>query len=177
MAAGGVALTCAAADGQLCSSLLVIVAQASDTSPTNNPRRAVDGTNATFSLTGDVPGSYWTAELGRPYSLTRIELVNRPAPYDPEMGGLTLRLFNMDDQLVFQTDLTNPGSGSTRVVTLPAGLRARSLWIGLSGSQTNGGGNHRVGLAEVRLFGDLTMPYGPEPVVAPTNAVSVFQSS
>src|SRR5438034_321744 len=141
MAMGGVAFTCAATDGQLGSLLLVRVAQSSDASPTNNPLSAVDGTNATFSLTADVPGSYWTAELGRPYWLTRIELVNRTAPYDPEMGGLTLRLFNMDDQLVFQTDLTNPGPGGTRVVSLPDGLRARSLWVGLIGSQTNGGGN------------------------------------
>lgn len=177
MAMGGVALTCVAADGQLRSSLLVRVAQSTDASPTSGPLSAVDGTNATFSLTADVPGSYWTAELGRPYSLTRIGLVNRTAPYDKEMGGLTLRLFNMDDRVVFQAGLTNPGSGGTRVVNLPAGLRARSLWIGLSGSETNGGGNHRVGLAEVRLFGDLTMPYGPAPVVAPTNVVSVSQSS
>src|SRR5436190_167868 len=87
MAMGVVALTCVAANGQLRSSLFVRVAQSSDASPTNNPLRAVDGANATFSLTADVPGSYWSAELGRPYLLTRLEVVNRTAPFDTEMSG------------------------------------------------------------------------------------------
>src|SRR4051812_33382940 len=166
-------LTCGGAIGQIGSSTFVPVAQSSDGSPASGARNALDTNNATFSLTADLPGSYWTAELGRPYSLTRVELVNRTAPADQEMNGLTLRLFNLDDQIVFQTGLTNPGSGGTRIVNLPAGLRARTLWIGLLGTQTNGGGFRRVGLAEVRMFGDVTMPYGPDPYAAPTNVVRV----
>jgi len=166
-----------AADGQLGGALFVAVAQSSDGSATNGAALALDGLNPTFSLTADVPGSYWTASLGRPYVLKRLELVNRTAPSDREMAGLTLRLLDIDDQIVYQTGLTNPGSGLTNLFTWPAGLRARSLWIGLSGSQTNGGGNHRVGLAEVRLYGDLAIPYGPPFWAASTNSYRVYQSS
>ena len=166
-----------ATEGQLPLSLFVRVAQSSDAVSTNAASRALDGTNGTFSLTADAPGSWWTAELGRPYQLTRIEVANRSAPGDVAMTGLTLRLLNMDDQVVFQTILTNPGSAATNIVSLPAGLQARSLWIGLPGTQTNGAGNYRVGLAEVRAFGVLNMPFGPEPVVAASNQVRVWQSS
>ena len=168
-----------AAEGQLPPSLWVRVVQSSDASAANTAAAAVDGASGTFSRTANTPGSFWTASLGRPYSLTRIELVNRPAPDDAEMRGLTLRLFNLDDQVVFQTNLVNPGSGATSLLNLPVGLSARSLWIGLPGTQTNGAGNYRVGLAEVRLFGLLNMPYGPEPILPQTNtnAVRVWQSS
>jgi len=127
-----------AADGQLGKSLFVAVGQSSDASATNGAALALDGANTTFSLTADIPGSYWTASLGRPYLLKRLELVNRTTPNDKEMAGLTLRLLDLDDQVVFQAGLTNPGSGLTNVFTWPAGQRARSLWVGLSGSQTNG---------------------------------------
>ena len=173
----GVTLAAGAAEGPLPASLFVRVAQSGEATPTNAAARAMDSAAGTFSLTTDTPGGFWTAELGRPYTLTRIELVNRPAPQDVEMGGLTLRLYQMDDQVVFQTNLTNPGAGATRVVTLPPGLSARSIWIGLPGSETNGAGNYRVGLAEVRTFGVLNMPFGPEPVAAITNGVQVWQSS
>lgn len=153
------------------------VRQSSDANSANRAFMAVDGATATYSLTGNEPGSYWLAELGRPYPLERIEVVNRPAPADVALSGLTLRLFNLDDQVVFQTGLTNPGSGGIVIVGLPPGTEARSLWIGLSGAQTNGAGDYRVGLAEVRLFGQTGLPYGPGPVTASTNAVRVWQSS
>ena len=174
---GVAAWPCGAADGRLPVSRFVRVAQSSDAGPNNRAGKALDGTNGTFSLTANTPGSYWTAELGRPYGLDRIELVNRDAPNDNEMAGLNLDLFDIDDQVVFQIGLTNPGPGATQTVILPTGLRARALWIGLTGSQTNGGGNYRVGLAEVRLFGDLRMPFGPDPVAPPTNTVRAYQSS
>ena len=163
--------------GQLSSSLFVRVTQSTDAASTNTAARAVDGANLTYSLTSNQPGSYWLGELGRPYQLTQIALVNRTATNHAEMGGLTLRLLNMDDQVVFQTGLTNPGSGGTNVVSLPTNLWARSVWIGLPGTQTNGAGNYRVGLAEVRAFGVLNLPYGPEPATPATNVVSVWQSS
>ena len=166
-----------AADGQLGTNLFVTVAQSSDASATNSAVRAFDGVNTTFSLTADLPGSYWTASLGRPYLLKRLELVNRTTPNHKEMAGLTLRLLNLDDQVVYQTNLTNPGSAQTNVLTWPAGLPTRSLWVGLTGSQTNGGGNHRVGLAEVRAYGDLAIPYGPPYWIPMTNNFRVYQSS
>lgn len=172
-----VVVKCQAAEGQIASSLFVRVTQSSDGSATNAASRAMDAQNGTFSLTADAPGSYWLAELGRPFLLTRIEVVNRSAPSDVEMDGLTLRLLNMDDQVVFETGLTNPGSAATQVVNLPENTKARIVWIGLPGTQTNGAGNYRVGLAEVRAYGVLNTPYCPEPIVAPTNALQVWQSS
>lgn len=153
------------------------VAQSSDATPAQGAARAVDGVTATFSLTADLEGSHWRAEFGRPLPLERIELVNRPAPNDAELGGLTLRVFNLDDQVVYATNLTNPGSGGVALIPLPAGTLARSLWIGLPGSQTNDAGNHRVGLAEVRAFGVPDLPYGPGPAPAATSTVRVWQSS
>src|SRR6185369_5825222 len=88
--------SCAAADGQLRPSLFVRVSQSSDASPANSASRALDGSNTTFSLTGDQAGSFWKAELGRPYLLQSIEVVNRLAPNDEELDGLTLSLFNLD---------------------------------------------------------------------------------
>jgi len=157
----------------------VDVTQSTDATPTHRALNAVDGSTSSFSLTADLPGSYWFAQLGRPYPLDRIELVNRSAPNDAELGGLTLRLFNLDDQVVFETVLANPGSGALAAIPLPPGTVARSLWIGLPGAQTNGAGNCRVGLCEVRAFGLPDIPYGPEPVGAATNTdtVKVWQSS
>ncbi len=153
------------------------VTQSSDASAANSARMAVDGATTTFSLTTDAPGSYWLAELGRPFPVERIELVNRPAPFDLELAGLTLRLFNLDDQVVFSSTLPNPGPLGLVVIDLPAGLMARSLWIGLPGLDTNAAGNRRVGLTEVRLFGTPDLPYGPGPVTLQTNRVNVWQSS
>ena len=165
------------AEGQIPSAQFIRVLQSSDAAATNVAAQAMDGNGLTFSLTTDTPGSFWQAELGRAYALTRVELVNRAAPNDAAMGGLTLRLLNMDDQVVFETGVTNPGSGGVFGVNLPAGLQARILWVGLAGSQTNGAGNYRVGLAEARLFGVLDMPHSPEPFGSATNVVRVWQSS
>ena len=101
------------------SSFFVRVSQSSDASSGNAALKAVDGAGGTFSLTADQPGSYWTALWGRPFMVDRIELANRVAPFDKEMDGLTLRLYNIDDQIVFQSGLTNPGSGGVHIVLLP----------------------------------------------------------
>ena len=155
------------------------VTQSTDSTPAHRAPNAVDGSTSSFNLTANLPGSYWLAQLGRPYPLDRIELVNRLAPGDAELGGLTLRLFNLDDQVAFETILTNPGSGALATIPLPPGTVAQSLWIGLPGTQTNDAGNYCVGLAEVRAFGQPYIPYGPEPVVAATDtdSVKVRQSS
>jgi hypothetical protein len=139
------------------------VSQSSDASTANEAGKAVDGNAGSHSLTQDTPGSYWMAEFGRPFALQRIELVNRVAPNDVEMAGLTLSVMNMDDQVIYETVLGNPGSAAVTAVDLPAGARARTVWIGLSGSDTNGAGNHRVGLAEVRAIGRPDIPYMPAP--------------
>ncbi|MEP4077974.1 lamin tail domain-containing protein [Haloferula sp.] len=165
----GMAVMVSHAD-ELPSSLFTEITQSSDDPSDLYPaEQAADDNTSSFSLTDDVANSYWQAELGRPYELERIEIVNRESPADAEMAGLTLSLFNIDDQVVHETVLSNPGSGETSVINLPVGTTARMLRIGLSGSEVNGAGNQRVGLAEVRLFGTPDIPYTPTPdVVDPT---------
>ncbi len=142
------------------------VYQSSDDADSSGAENAVDLLWSTYSLTQDLPGSYWMAELGRPYEISRIEIVNRTAPDDAELAGLTLTVENMDDQAVYEEVLTNPGSGAALQINLPAGTVGRSVRIGLSGSETNGAGNQRVGLTEVRVLGDAQIEYMPEPYVA-----------
>ena len=168
-----------AAEGQISPSRFLRIAQSSNASATNIATNALDGVVGTTSLTADVAGGFWTVELGRPFTLTRLEIVNRAAPNDAAMDGLTLRLSNMDDQIVFQTNLTSPGPGATLFINVPAGVAARTVWIGLPGAQVNGAGNYQVGLAEVRVFGVLHLPFGPEPAgsTVATNSVRVWQSS
>ncbi|MDF7797979.1 lamin tail domain-containing protein [Pontiellaceae bacterium B1224] len=137
------------------------VMQSSDAGAATSADKAVDDSTATYSLTDDLPGSYWQADLGRPHELGQIELVNRAAPDDAEMGGLTLSLFNMEDQVVYQTELTNPGPSGITIIDLPEGLVARTLRIGLTGTDSNDAGNFRVGMAEVRLIGEAQIPYMP----------------
>ena len=66
-----------AAEGVLAAARFVRIAQSSTAAATNAASRAVDGNTNTFSLTADVAGSFWTAELGRPYALRRIEILGR----------------------------------------------------------------------------------------------------
>lgn len=153
------------------------VRQSQDASSAHTADKAVDGVISSFSLTANEPGSSWLGELGRPYPLERIEVVNRASPDDAALEGLLVRLCNMDDQVVFESTLANPGPAGIAMLSVPPGVRARSLWIGLPGTQTNGAGHYRVGLAEVRAYGVPDIPYGPESVTVPTNGVRVWQSS
>ena len=73
-------LASAASFGQITSNRFIQVVQSTDASPANDATKALDGTNTTFSLTADVAGSFWKAELGHSYTLTRVELINRVAP-------------------------------------------------------------------------------------------------
>lgn len=143
------------------------VAQSSDAAVTNGAMRARDGVAGTFSLTQDLPGSWWAVSLIRPYAISRIEVVNRAAPCAAELDGLTLRLMDLDDQVVHQTTLSNPGPSGTWSATFGTPRKARTIWIGLDGASTNGGGTRRVGLAEVRIHGDAALPFGP-PVPGPS---------
>jgi hypothetical protein len=149
------------AAGSVARLAFATVSQSSDATAATGALLAVDGSTNTFSLTASDPGSYWQAQFGRPFPLQRLEIVNRPVPFAAELGGLTLQLFNLDDQVVFSAPLTNPGPGGQLTFTLPEGTVARSLRIGLAGSETNGAGNYRVGMAEVRAFGTPDLPVRP----------------
>ena len=162
---------------QLGPALFVRVTQSSDASATNGALRAVDGSSGTFSLTANSPNSYWLAELGRAYPVEYLEIIGRSTPNAAELNGLRLRLLDLDDQVVFEKTLTNITAGGTNTVNVTPGLRSRSVWIGLPDGGTNGAGNYRVGLAEVRLFGEPAIPNGPPPVTGATNRIRTYQSS
>jgi hypothetical protein len=142
------------------------VYQSSNADASTTADQAVDDSSSSYSLTDNLAGSYWVAELGRAYELQQIELVNRAAPDDAAMEGLTLSILNMDDQVVYESVLSNPGSGGVTAIRLPAGTVGRMVRIGLSGSDTNGAGTYEVGLAEVRAVGVAQIPTMPEPFAA-----------
>lgn len=168
----------AAAFKQLDSSFYARVWQSTDWASTNVAAKAVDGSTNTFAVTTNAAGSFWAGELLRRSSIQRVELVNRPAPADAEMGGLTLRLYDIDDQIVYESAVTNPGPSGTWAVDIAQMPNARTIWVGLVGAATNDSGNQRVGLAEVRVFGDYQIPFGPAPLtnISPL-AVTATQSS
>ncbi len=153
------------------------VSQSSDASPAQAAGKAVDGKEATFSRTADQPGSWWQGRWGRPYPLDRIVVV--PPPDPAALEGVVLRLFNLDDQKVFETTLSNPGPSAVAVVSLPEGTVARTVWFGLPGDRVNGAGRRQVALAEVRPFGAPNIPHAPDPYVPPgaQKPVRVWQSS
>lgn len=153
------------------------VRQSSDATAETVATQAVDGLIGTFSLTQNLPGSFWEARFDRPFPLQRIEVVNLPVPLAAHLAGVVLRISNLDDQIVFSAVLTNPGPSASLSLPLPAGLVARTIWFGLPDGATNGAGNHRVGLAEVRAFGTPDLPFGPPPITPTTNVVRVWQSS
>jgi hypothetical protein len=154
---------------------LVSVGQSSDADATRGAGLAVDGKEVTSSRTADLAGSHWSGALRRPHPIQRIEGVNLAAPEEGMLEGQVLRLYQMDDQVVFEQVLTNPGPGATWVVELPPGVTARRVWIGLPGERTNGLGTRQVGLAEVRVFGTPDIPFGPPPplVGTPVNKLVV----
>ncbi|MHB9010064.1 MAG: galactose-binding domain-containing protein, partial [Limisphaerales bacterium] len=165
------------AEGWLERTRFAQVAQSTDASPAQGASQALDGSGTTSSLTANVPGSHWYAALSRPYVIKRLELINGRTAEGGAMGGLTVRLLDIEDQVVGEQVLPNPGAGGTNVLTWPDGLRFRTLWLGLSDGRTNDAGTHQVGLAEARLFGELDIPHGPPPWTSVTNPARVYQSS
>lgn len=137
------------------------VSQSSSGSATNLAVRAVDSNSVSWSSTSNSAGSFWEVELKRPFGLSRVEVVSPPAPLTNVTDGLRLKIFGMRDQLLFQSVVTNPGVGGTWGLDLPEGIAGRFVRLGLDGVETNGAGNFRVSLAEVRLFGDVAPRFGP----------------
>ncbi len=163
----GVAAFCALAPGWLWGSTVdltreAVVSQSSDFDAAHPAANAIDGSSTTLSFTQSVPDSYWQARFRRRFPLTRIELVNQGGRTDhKQMDGLVLRVFDIADQTVFSATVTNPGPAATWAVNLPPGLRCRSVRVGLENGQKNGGGTYTVALAEMRIYGDPTIPYLP----------------
>jgi len=144
------------------------VGQTSDASADTAATLATDNREATSSRTADQTGSHWWGRLPRIHRIQRVEGVLPAAPDDTLGRGLVLRLLRMDDQVVFEQDLPAADAAGTWTVDLPAGVSARTVWIGLPGDRTNGRGTRQVSLAEVRVSGVPDIPFGPPPPVTGT---------
>ncbi len=150
------------------------VMQSSDGFGSSGAEKAIDGDTQTLSLTRDIPDSYWMVRFHERQVLTRVEIVSGDGRFDPRIGNLVVRVFDMDGQTVFQATIVDPGGGGTWAADLPAGTRGRSVRIGLENGLTNSGGTHEVGLAEVRLYGYAAGSGGP---VDLQTYATVYQSS
>ena len=138
-----------------------ILQSSSDPSGLYPAEQAMDGSTATYSLTDNIPNSYWQTTLRRSRPITRIEITNRTGTPHLEKGGQTLRIYDIDDQSVYSTPVTNPGSGGTWSVNLPAGTRGRIIRFGLEGGSQNAAGNYRSGLAEIAITCDEDLFISP----------------
>ena len=158
---------------QLSLTTLGAVRQSSDSATTTTAAKAVDGSTSSFATTQNLTNSWWEVELGTSHTLTRIEIVNTTAT-PARLAGLTVRVQDIRDQTVYTTTTTDPGSGGTWSVDLPASLRGRIVRIGLEGGAVNGAGDRVVSLAEVKVYGDpILLNASP----ALTDAYTVTQSS
>ncbi|MCE2825602.1 MAG: lamin tail domain-containing protein [Verrucomicrobium sp.] len=144
------------------------VGQSSDASADTPATLGADNRESTSSRTADQPGSHWWGRLSRIHRLQRVEGVLPAAPEDALGRGLVLRLLRMDDQVVFEQDVPPADANGAWAVDLPAGVAARTVWIGLPGDRTNARGTRQVAVAEVRVSGVPDIPFGPPPPVAGT---------
>ena len=147
--------------GQVDIALHGTVSQSSQYSANFPPENAIDGNPSTFTHTQNQPDSFWQVVLDDAYPLTRIQLVNRSGCCPERLGGLVLRAFDAADQSVYSTVIVNPGDGGTFTANLPPGLEIRRIRVGGENGLPNDDGNHYVTLAEVQLFTEDSIPFGP----------------
>lgn len=133
-------------DGQLVNTVRQSSGASASAATDNNP--------ATIATTDDVDGSYWEMELTTGAPLSRVQIV---APSGPGMTGIlnnvVLKILGMDGQVLFSTTISGTVPGEIWSVDLPANLQGRIIRFELPPGVTNGAGNHRIAIAEVRVFG------------------------
>lgn len=123
---------------------------------------AIDASATTFSSTPDTPGSFWSVDLSRTVSASRVYLT---APAGAENAGVLegaiVRLYNLKDQIVFESAIGQIAPGGVWSVFLPAGTEVRGARIELPSGETNGAGTHRIAVADFKLIGDPSPAFGP----------------
>lgn len=128
----------------------------------------VDGNAATFGVTADVEGSYIELELDRKVRTSRIDLTApMGAEYDGILDGARLRVYGLDEQLLYEGTVPSVEPGGTWAFFLPPGIDARLMRIDHPNGQLNGLGDHRLGLADWRVIGD------PSPEAGPLNLAAI----
>jgi hypothetical protein len=140
-------------------------AVASHSTETSDPQPAllaIDGSLTTFSETPNLPGSFWQLELPREMELARLEISPPPGPnLASALDGLVLQMGRLQDQVLFQSSITHSTTEGPWTLLLPEPQRIRILRLFLPVGTLNGANDHRVALAEVRLFGDAAPQTGP----------------
>jgi hypothetical protein len=136
---------------------------------------ALDGNESTIAETQNIAGSYWEMELNRSVTASRLVIT---APSSPTLAGVLngarVRLYNLRDQLVGEYAISSLAAGATWAAFLPAGTEARIIRLDFPPGVTNGLGDHRIAVAEVKLVGDASPAFGPLDLV---NIGTVTQSS
>lgn len=123
---------------------------------------AIDASTATIAETANQPGSFWELELERPVTASRVYLTAPGgAGYAGVLDGTVVRLYNVRDQLIHEAAIDSLAPGGVWSVFLPADTEVRIVRIELPAGQTNGAGDHRIAVADLKLVGDPSPAYGP----------------
>lgn len=120
------------------------------------PAQAIDGDLTTFNHTeSSTPGAAWELQFPDDRELSSVEIVSRDCCAG-RLNGASLRLFDSEAEMVFETDLVDSGPLTTFTAAIPEGTLAQRVRIGFDPEEDG-----IVHLAEVRVFG----PAGDPPVI------------
>ncbi|MGC6466920.1 MAG: CotH kinase family protein [Akkermansiaceae bacterium] len=118
--------------------------------------QAIDGDEQTFNHTESrTPGAAWELTFPDDREIARVEIVSRDCCAG-RLNGATLRLFDEEAEVVFETNIVDSGPLTTFSADLPEATSGRRLRIGFEPEQSG-----IVHLAEVRVFA----PAGDPPVI------------
>lgn len=123
---------------------------------------AIDGNPATVAETANQAGSFIEYELERSTRISRIHLVSPADPaYAGTLEGVVVKVYDLRDQVVYQTTIGPVAPGDTWAAFLPPGTDGRIVRLELPAGQTNGAGDYRIALAELKILGDPAPDLGP----------------
>lgn len=121
---------------------------------------AIDNSATTFSSTLDQEGSFWELELDRSVTASRIYITAPAASgYDGVLNNTRVQLFDVRDQLIHEFPITQIAPGGSWSAFF-ASSEIRLIRLSLPPGQTNGAGDHRIAVADVKLVGDASPAYG-----------------
>jgi hypothetical protein len=134
----------------------------STTKPTHPANLAIDGNPASVAETLDQPGSFLEIELDRAVTASRFYLTApEGGDYAGVLDGAVVRFYDLRDQLVHETTIVGLAPGGIWGVVLPPGTVLRIIRVELPAGQSNGAGDHRIAVADIKLAGDPSPAYGP----------------
>ncbi len=131
------------------------------------PEQAIDGDLTTFNHTeSQTPGAAWQLHFPAEQAITSVEIVSRDCCAG-RLNGATLRLFDGEAEMVFESSIVDGGPLTTFAASIPQGTVARDIRIGFEPGESG-----IVHLAEVRVFS----PAGEPPIIHHFSALSSILS-